>query len=165
MRRSAGSRSGVIPMSDRWTNEARPDQDRWLVAAASLSVLIAATMIIVLTGSSRGTVPAVMIMTAGVMALASRALARAVIVLDRRSGVVTITTAGYLWRRRRVRTLGEFDRIAVWERRKLLGEGSYATQYSVMLLGENGPLPLLTTADEREASAVGGEMAIFLHFP
>jgi hypothetical protein len=121
-------------------------------------------MTIVLTALSRRIIPVVIAMTAGGMALASRALARTAVSVERRSGVVSITTAGYLWRRRMVRSLGEFDRVAVWERRTVLDAGQYAAQYSVMLLGGNGPLPLLTTDDEREASAVRDEVTLFLRF-
>lgn len=160
----AFNRNGISVTEEQWIYEVRPSEGPWLVAAASLAALIAATMTIVLTRRSHGTVPAGIIMTAGVMAIASRALARTAVSIDRRSGVVSITTAGYLWNKRIVRFVGEFDKVSVWERRKLLSAGDYTSQYSVMLLGGNGPLPLLTTDDENEASTVRDEVAAFLRF-
>jgi len=148
-----------------WTYEVRPSQGMWLATTASLAVLIAAAMTIILTGLSRGAVPVGIIMTAGVMAIASRALARIAVAIDCKNGVVCITTVGFLWRRRRVRALGEFDKVAVWERRTPIDAGYYASLYSIVLLGGNGPLLLLTTDDEKEASAVRDEVAAFLRFP
>jgi hypothetical protein len=154
----------VSATKEQWTYEVRLGEGMWLVAAASLSVLIAAAMTIVLTGLSRATAPTVTVMTAGVMALAARAIVRTVVTIDRTRGFVSIKTGGYLWNRQRVCALGEFERVAIWERRKLLNAGYYTTQYSVVLLGGKGALPLLTTDDERAASVVRDEVTLFLYF-
>lgn len=149
---------------DQWTYEERPNQAGWFVALPSIALLLAAATAVVMTGTSRGTVPAVFIMAVVVTMYARRVFARNAVMIDRRSGIVRISTVASTWRRHDIRALGEFDRVAVWERRTPVDAGYFASRYSIVLLGGTGPLPLITTDDEREASAVRDEVALFLRF-
>lgn len=154
---------GMTP-ADQWTCEERPNQAGWLIVIPVLILLLGASVTAVMTGRSRGMALAILIAAAGITIYAFRALAWNAVVIDRRIGIVRITTVGAPWRRRKVRALVEFDRVAVWERRTPIDAGYYASLYSIVLLGGKGPLPLFTTDDEREASAVRDEVALFLRF-
>lgn len=158
---NTGSRAAT---NDLWTVEERPEKGAWLSSAVFVTLLFAMTAIIGLRGVTLGVLPIAIILSAGMLALALRWLVRTTVVIDRRKGIIRIATVGALWCRREVRTLEEFDRVAVWERRTPIDAGYYASRYSIVLLGGKGPLPLLTTDDEKEASAVRDEVAAFLRF-
>jgi hypothetical protein len=164
MKLSAGSTGGVIPKNDRWTYEARFRENDQFTAAAFLALLPASAVIIALTGMSHSPILLIIVLSAGIIMRAFPAQMRTVVEIDRRSGIVSITTAGYLPNRRQVRQLHDVDRVAVWERRTRLNAEYFASQYSIVLLGVKGPLALLTTDDKREASTVRDEVATFLRF-
>jgi hypothetical protein len=160
----ASSKDMSMTPEDQWTYEERLNEAGWFVVITALIMLLPAAMAVIVSGPSSDNVPAVIIMAAGVTMYALRALARNVVVIDRRNGIVRIATVGVSWRWREVRALEEFGRVAVWERRTPIDAGYYASRYSIVLLGGNGPLPLLTTDDENEAAAVRDEVALFLRF-
>lgn len=157
------SKDMSITPEEQWIYEERQNEFGWFVVLPALAMVLTAFMMTVMTVRLRGVIPAVIVM-AGVMIYALRALARNAVMIDRRCRIVRIATVGAPWRRRKVRAIDEFDRVAVWERRTPIDAGYYASLYSIVLLGGNGPLPLLTTDDEREALAVRDEVALFLRF-
>ena len=163
MGRTCNTDIGMTP-ADQWTYEERPNQAGWLIVIPVLILLLVASVTAVMTDRSRGMALAIVIAAAGITIYAFRALARNAVVIDRRCDIVRIAAVGAPWRHREVRTLSDFDRVAVWERRTPIDTGYFASKYSIVLLGGKGPLPLLTTDDEREASAVRNEVALFLRF-
>jgi hypothetical protein len=161
MKVHAGSHSST---HDLWIFEEQPERKGWFPAAVLLALLTAGAVTIGLTGMWRGVLPVVVILSAGVLVIALRWLVRKTVVIDRQKGIASVASGWHLWRRRQVRALDEFDRVAVWERRTPIDAGYFASLYSIVLVGGKGPLPLLTTDDEKDASAVRDEVAAFLRF-
>jgi len=149
---------------DQWTCEERLNDTGLLIVLPAFAMVLAAALAVAVTGRWHGVGPTAVITAVCVMIGTLRAFARNIAVIDRRSGTVRIATVGTPWRRRKIRALGEFDRVAVWERRTPVDAGYYASLYSIVLLGGKGPLPLFTTDDEREAASVRDEVALFLRF-
>lgn len=116
----ASSKDMSMTPEDQWTYEERLNEAGWFVVITALIMLLPAAMAVIVSGPSSGNVPAVIIMAVGVTMYALRALARNVVVIDRRNGIVRIANVGTPWRWREVRALGEFGRVAVWERRTQL---------------------------------------------
>lgn len=153
-----------MTQGSQWTYEERHNESRWFAAAAFLVVLIAAAIAVAVTGSFRGMVAAIIFSAAGVALYAVRSEERKAVVLDRQNDIVRKMTVGALRKRQEVRALGDFDRLAVWERRTPVDAGYHASLYLIVLLGSNGPLQLLTTDDEQEAAVLRDEIAVFLRF-
>jgi hypothetical protein len=157
--------SDVERTADCLTWQVRSYKQAWSPALVFLSLLPAAVMAIDLPVQDRGAVLFAVLLAAGGVVFSVRARASRTAIVDRRGGVVRVTTGGYPGSRQRTRELREFDRVAVRELRFPLDAGYHACQYTVVLLGGKGPITLITTDDEREASAVRNEVASFLHCP
>jgi hypothetical protein len=99
------------------------------------------------------------------MVIAYRAAGRRTVVIDRGNGSVVLQDGAAFRERRRTRRLAAYRAVAVWERRSPVDAGYFVSRYSVVLIGSDGPLPLLATGDEREALRVRNEIAAFLRMP
>ena len=140
----------------------QPHPNEWLAVAAAPAAVLAAAGSFGLAGPSLNGVLAVFIMAAGAMLLAVRAAGRRTVVIDRRNGSVVLEDSGALWTRHRSRSLAAYHAVAVWESRSAVDAGYYASRFTVVLLGNDGPLPLLATDDEHEAAAVRRDIEAFL---
>jgi hypothetical protein len=158
--RTVPSRSST----DRWFFEERRGKRSWFSTAAFAALLLSAAWLIAARGVPYGTLAGPLVLSVGVLLLTLRSLARKTVVIDRRTGTIVLSAGGYAPGRKQIRSLQDFEGIAVWERRNPMDAGSYATRYSIVLLGGKGPFELVAMDDEKEAAEVRDGLAAFLGF-